>query len=196
MPLDGRARGGTVARLLFGALFAAPGLLIVGIGTGAIQVDPSSVHAPYWLIAMIGGMFSVVGVWLASRDTRVEPFLKPVVGPVVLFGLLTALHWVAFGPGVRECTGSVAIPFFSNSRQAGGLECRLAFGYGAVLFDGLFLSAGLSQLARKRLTGGAQALTEKASSTVLLVAIAPLLPVVLLAMAGKSGAQWIKERRS
>jgi hypothetical protein len=192
MLTDGRPRREAIGRFLFGAVFAVPGLLIVGIGTRTIQVDPSSVHGPYWLIGMIGGMFTVVGVWLASRGTRLEAVFKPVIGPVVLVCLLTALHWVAFGPGVRQCTGSVSLLFFSDSGQAGDLECRLAFGYGAVLFDGLFLSVGLSHFAKKRLTGVALSLTEKAGSAVLLLAIAPLLPVILVAIAVQAGTRWIK----
>lgn len=183
-----------LGRILFGSAFAVPGLLILGVGLRVVDVDPASVHAPHWLIAVLGGMFVVVGVWLYSRGTRVEPLLEAVVGPAALGGLLTALHWVAFGPGVRSCSGGITLPFVSAWRAVGGLECRMAFGFGALLFDGVLLSAGLSQLADHWLEGPSAKVADVLSKGVLLVAVAPLLPLLLVAFAFKAGAAAIAAR--
>lgn len=177
---------GFLGRLVFGALFAVPGLVILGVGLRVVEVDPSTVHAPYWLIAMLGGMFALAGVWLFSQGTRFEPFLQAIVGPAILVGILTALHWVAFGPGVRQCTGGFSLPFITGWRIAGDLECRMAFGYGALLFDGLFLSVGLAHAAELWLEGAPKTVAEGLSKAVLVVAILPLIPLLFLGIAGKA----------
>lgn len=177
-----------IARLFFGLAFGAPGLFLVGVGAGAIEVDPSSVRAPYWLIGMLGGMFTLAGAWLATRGTPLESGLKLVVGPAILIGMLVALHWVAFGPGERQCTGSVSIPFLSTRTGVGDLECRTAFGLGAVFFDGIFASVALGHLAEHRLRGRPKRVAEVASKGVLLLVLLPLLPLLLLAILLKAGA--------
>jgi len=50
--------------LLFGLPFLAAGIYITGIGLGVFEVEPSSVHAPLWVIAVSGGVFLLVGLLL------------------------------------------------------------------------------------------------------------------------------------
>lgn len=100
--------------------------------------------------------------------------------------MLVALHWVAFGPGVRRCSGGVSIPFLSTRTGVGNLGCRTAFGLVAVFFDGLPISAALAHVAERRLEGGRKRVPEALSKGVLLLVLLPLLPLLLLAMLLKS----------
>lgn len=169
-------------RLLVGGIFAAPGLLIVAVGTRTIEVDPSTVHAPYWLLTLLGSMFVVAGLWLMTDGTPVGRAMKLIVGPTILIGLLTALHWVAFGPGVRQCSGGIEIPFVTLWQTTGDMQCRLAFGLGAVVFDGLVLGGLLTQLAKKMGTGAGRVWTERIANAFIVLGLIPLLPLVLLAV--------------
>jgi hypothetical protein len=45
-----------------GAVSMGAGMPIMLVGTGTIQVSPSSIHAPHWVIGLIGGLFAAVGV--------------------------------------------------------------------------------------------------------------------------------------
>ena len=55
----------TLAGFLFGCPFVAAGIAIVLIGAKVIAVDPSSVHAPYWVLTVFGVSFAFAGlmVW-------------------------------------------------------------------------------------------------------------------------------------
>lgn len=183
---------GLLSRLLFGLVFAGPGLLLVGVGARVVQVDPSSVHAPYWLIGMMGGMFTVAGLWLATQGTRLESGLKLVVGPAIVIGMLVALHWVAFGPGVRKCSGGISIPLISARTGVGEIGCRTAFAFGAVFFDGLLISVALARAAERWLEGRPRSLADGLSKGILLLVLLPLLPLLLLAALLKAGARRLR----
>jgi hypothetical protein len=61
--------------LLFGGVFVAAGVAIALIGVRVIPVDPSSVHAPYWVIVVAGLSFAGGGlaVWgMAVTQARAE----------------------------------------------------------------------------------------------------------------------------
>lgn len=61
--------------LLFGLLFVAMGTFIVLIGRKIVHTDPSSVHAPFWVLTVAGVCFAAGGlmVWgMAARQQRAE----------------------------------------------------------------------------------------------------------------------------
>jgi hypothetical protein len=60
---------------LFGSVFVAAGVPIALIGLHVIRVDPSTVHAPYWVIVVCGACFAGGGfaVWgMAAKQLRAE----------------------------------------------------------------------------------------------------------------------------
>ncbi|MEO1128232.1 MAG: hypothetical protein AAFX05_00825 [Planctomycetota bacterium] len=61
MPLSQTTVQGSTS-IGIGAVTMCVGIPIMLVGTGTIRVSPSSVHAPYWVIGMIGGLFTTVGV--------------------------------------------------------------------------------------------------------------------------------------
>ena len=175
-----------------GGFATAMGLFIVAVAAGAVPADPGTIHAPSWVLHCAGGMFTLVGVWIATAGTPVGNGLNVVTGPVVLVGLLSILHWVAFGPGVRQCSGGVSIPFLSARGPVGDLGCRVGFGYGALLFDGILIGTLLSNWAERQLRGTLRSLATGIGNALIVI---PLLPfIVLLAGFSLVKALWIKVR--
>ena len=176
------------ARLVTGGAFALAGIGLELVAVGMIPVDPSSIHAPMWFIGTAAGMFALVGMWILSAGSALGRALGVVVGPAVLIGLLSMLHWVAFGPGVRQCSGGFSIPFFSTGGPVGDLECRFAFGYGALLFDGMLGGSLLSFWAKKKLEGTTLRVVDGVASALIVIPLAPfILLVALMGLASSTG---------
>lgn len=57
---------------LFGFLFVAMGAFILLLGLKVVYIDPSSVHAPYWVLSLLGGTFATSGmiVWSMILQER------------------------------------------------------------------------------------------------------------------------------
>lgn len=47
--------------VIFGLPFAGCGALLLLMYSGVIHLDPKSVHAPIWVLAVIGGLFFLAG---------------------------------------------------------------------------------------------------------------------------------------
>lgn len=56
--------------VLFGLLFAAAGVLIVLVAADKIPVDEDDIHAPRWVIGVIGCIFLLPGLWLMLHGVR------------------------------------------------------------------------------------------------------------------------------
>lgn len=50
--------------VIFGLPFAGMGAYAMMAGAGIVEVDPSSVHAPFWVLTAIGSVFAVAGLFL------------------------------------------------------------------------------------------------------------------------------------
>ena len=50
--------------ILFGLPFFIAGLPILSIGMGGMDYSKSSIHAPLWVIGVVGGLFAACGIWL------------------------------------------------------------------------------------------------------------------------------------
>lgn len=87
----------------FGAIFIGVGLLIAGVGTGWVPTDPSSVHAPGWVLQMVGLFFALAGTSFYTR--HLHPAVNGVVGVVLLSAFASVFSWVAFGAGTRHFEG-------------------------------------------------------------------------------------------
>lgn len=123
--------GSETAPWWFGAIFIATGAAIMGIGVGWIEVDPSSVHAPYWVLTACGGVFVLGGVmtWTSRLDERVNHLLA-----LILVGMFASIaSWIAFGPGEREFSGGASTGPISVGGSGGETLGRVMFGFGAVM---------------------------------------------------------------
>lgn len=136
--------------LFMGALFLLAGLMILFVALGWIMVDPETIHAPRWVLGILGGVFGLTGVAIlyyglinamgvedpTGREGADEKFsvVGWLLGLVIAGGMATVASWVAFGPGERAFSGSVGVGGLAigGSAQSETLG-RLVFGFGAVL---------------------------------------------------------------
>lgn len=135
--------------VLMGTAFLGAGLAIILIALDWIHVDPSSIHAPRWVLGVCGAMFALPGAWIlyhglanavgggppAERPEdgdafRVVPWL---IGMVITGGMTAVAAWVAFGPGERTFGGGAAIGPLHVGGSSSETPGRAVFGVGAVL---------------------------------------------------------------
>lgn len=123
-----------------GAAFMLAGLFIICIGTGLIPVDPASMRAPRWIIALCGAVLVLSGL-MAFVEVVGDAFVDPLAVLFIL-SFATVASWVALGSGDGAFYGSVALgpsPYRGGTRE---LISRFAFGMGAVSL--LALAGGIS----------------------------------------------------
>ncbi|HEX4440743.1 MAG TPA: hypothetical protein VH854_11775 [Thermoanaerobaculia bacterium] len=142
--------------IAFGCFLSAVGLSIIA---ASVWASSDKFQAPRWVVAGIGGAFVFFGSYLAViyalgfDPARSDETLPPPIVQLAFFvpGLsLFALpfHWVAFGSGPRQFSGSVSLPFLSFSHGTGAVSGRIWFGAFAVLIDLLILGTAI-KLVRK-----------------------------------------------
>jgi hypothetical protein len=109
----------------------AGGLAVaVGLGSSAaIVLHPESLRAPAWVAHAAASTFVVAGVALLAGACGARRLMQ-WLGVLIACGLLVPTLWIAFGPGGRNCSFSLA--FLSG--PASELACRGAFGAGALLW--------------------------------------------------------------
>jgi hypothetical protein len=140
------SRGSVV---LIGTIVALTGVAIM---SAAIWGGAEKFHAPRWVVGSFGGAFLLFGGWTAAvyalgydpqrpEETLPSPGvqLMALVPGMLLFA--APFHWIAFGPGPREFSTTLSIPFLSTRTGAPGLSGRIAFGLGAVVIDAILVAA-------------------------------------------------------
>ena len=181
-------------RLVLGLMFAAAGVLpmLAAFDIGPLQ--QKDINGPPWLAVVAGGIFVLGGIsLLAGEKARHHP-LSYVLVFAILAGLAAIGNWIAFGPGPRACGAALSTGFFTSSRAGGELECRIAFGVGALIMNGLLvwmLAAGL-----RKVMGPGPVLdrVEKVSEGILLLSLAPILLPMVIFLAGKSLFEAVRHR--
>lgn len=161
--------GGTF--LALGGFLCFMGAAIVCVALGWIRVDPSSLHAPRWVLGLSGGVFALLGgliLYYAVRNTflgggrppgsaRGEFFVAGwLVGGFVVTAFAAVAAWIAFGPGERQFSGSLGLGGISlwGTRLSGESVGRAVFGIGAVLTGALAVWGWLHGI--RRLMGGGE----------------------------------------
>ncbi len=141
-----------------GAVVALTGIAIVAV---SIFGSAEKFHAPRWVIAACGGAFLLLGGWTAAMyargydESRPEaalpsPWVQLAVLVPSLILLAAPFHWVAFGPGPRQFSGGLSIPFLSIRTGSSDTLGRIWFGIFAVLFDVILVFATIRLVARIR----------------------------------------------
>ena len=127
-------------RLLGGSLSAMVGALTAAL----IYRYPEQLHAPAWVAYTACSAFVFAGLTIVASESPLRRIHAWLV--VACIGaLLVPGAWLAFGPGVREC--SVSVPFFSTAGSE--LLCRGAFRFGALLVVALLVWVVLRALRQQ-----------------------------------------------
>lgn len=118
---------------LVGSIAAVVGLFLIGL---SIWGSGEGFNAPRWVVASAGGVFFLAGLAVFGRR---YPFFYgfTLALLVTLFG--ASVTWVSFGPGERQFSSTISIPFLSLSGPASELSGRICFAPGAILLDVLAL---------------------------------------------------------
>lgn len=124
--------------LWFGAIFVLAGGFIAAIGAGWVEVDPSSVHAPGWVLQLVGLVFMLGGAMCYTHvlGKRVQDGL----GVLMMVAFAAVFSWVAFGPGERQFSGGVSVGPASAGGRPGEWTGRIAFGFGSLLLWAIALA--------------------------------------------------------
>jgi len=173
------------AGIVLALLFAAAGLYPMIVALGIVPEWEEKMNAPAWVVFLAGSLFFIAGMWLLLQILAREDVAKTpgsVVGIAIFVGLAAIGNWVAFGGGDRgDCSGGISALGFGFSQAVSEIECRAAFGYGALLMD-LILLWGLAWwLANRAFPGSkpARALEKISQWGIGLL----LLPLILIALA-------------
>ena len=132
-----------LGQTLVGGLPLLMGGFIVLLSLDIIPSDESAFHAPRWVAAAAGGVFMVAGmavIWQNSFTHLQDVIWYKVVSHLLVGGIFLSFtiifNWVAFGPGEREFSSSVSIPFISFERaDSNASSGRFFFGIFALLLD-------------------------------------------------------------
>jgi hypothetical protein len=118
------------ARLVFGLVAMAAGLVPMALATGLITPRPGSMRAPEWVVFLAGCTFFLSGwlILLPEHWVRTRGFL----GVVLLSGFAAVFDWVSFGPGERHFSGGLSIGPLFSSGASDELTGRIVFGIAAV----------------------------------------------------------------
>ncbi len=128
--VDGKNRIEFRDALIGGAVAIAVGTFIIAI---SIWGDDSGFHAPRWVVGAAGSTFLLSGLAIIGQE---HPLVSGFIRALLLTTFGAVFTWVSFGPGDREFTSTVSIPFLSVSRSASDISGRICFAPGALLLDG------------------------------------------------------------
>ena len=108
---------------------------VAGVLTAAmIYLHPEGLHVPAWVAYVACAAFVFAGLTITADEFALRRTHAWLVVACAA-SLLVPGAWVAFGPGVHEC--SVSAPFLSGIGS--DLLCRGAFGIGAVIVAALLV---------------------------------------------------------
>ncbi len=132
--LDPKARWAIALACLAAGIF--PILAAFDIG----PLNRSDIHGPPWIGVVAGAIFCMGGLSILLAGGQRFGGVIPLLGILIVAGFAALGNWVAFGAGSRtDCSGGFSMAFFSSSGAASEIECRVAFGIGAVMLDGMLL---------------------------------------------------------
>ncbi len=184
-PSDGGAPAGGA---LLGALVALVGVMPILAGLGVPPFDRAPAEAPGWVPIVAGAMFVVAGLAVWAQGSPARHAVAEAAGFAVAVGLAVLAHWVALGPGRRACTSTLSAFWVTTWRRAPELECRIAFGVGALMLDAVLLLMLVHALGRRLGPYRLGRALERAGQALLVGTLLPF--VVLVALLALAGAAW------
>jgi hypothetical protein len=182
-------------RFFMGIAFAAAGIFPILAALDIGPFESSAIHGPPWIGVAVGAAFigGALFLWFQEAATR-HAWLGHLFALLIVAALAALANWIAFGPGPRECTGTFSFAMFTSARWAAGLDCRIAFGIGGMMCNGLLVVIAGKGLAQAGVTGGLPKLLEKIGAGMIVVAFAPLLLIFVVFKLVEQGAKWCWSR--
>jgi hypothetical protein len=184
-----------IGRGVIGLLFGLAGLFpfLAAFDVGPLRQE--DINGPPWLGAVAGGMFMLAGVAVSLGEKARDSLLSHVIALAIIAGFAAVGNWIAFGPGLRECSGGVSGFFFSSSYDLGNIECRSAFGIGAGMVNGMLLWMLAGTIRKLTGPGLLPDLIEKLGKAILLLSLLPILLPLVAVLVGKSFFEAWREYR-
>jgi hypothetical protein len=171
------------ARLALAALMIVVGVVAMLSACDLGPIARGKINGPPWIALVAGGLFVLAGSSLALGRGARSRLVSSILTFAMFAGFASLGNWIAFGAGPRACGAHFTGFLFTSSRLAGEIECRAAFGVGAMILNGLLFYLAARFLAKRLPPGRAAAAVEKTGSAVLLVCLVPiLLPLLLLGL--------------
>jgi hypothetical protein len=149
---------------VMGSLFIACGIPAILIGLGVIA--PAASDAPGWVATALGLMFSCAGAAIIvdygiggglgpagdfKPGTPLSIRVANLALGLAIVGLMASVFgWVAFGPGPRQFTSTLTLPFMPLRWRSGEWTGRAAFGAFSILLVVMFIACGVSGVQRLR----------------------------------------------
>jgi len=119
---------------VLGAGVAALGLYFLGMAAGVFEIEPGRLHAPVWVLGVVGIITMAVGIaLLTSRWSQ----LRLIMVAFILFGFIALSAWMVFWVDPESISGG--LPFISA--WTNGIIAKILVGTGF-----LFYPAMLKQL--------------------------------------------------
>jgi hypothetical protein len=115
------------------------GLSLVALGLAVMAgrvISPEGLNAPFWVAAVAVSAFIFAGISLTAHTLGIG-WLNTLANIAVVGALATPGFWILLDPGPKVCSGGFGL-FASGAGggwfgAAGELDCRLAFGAGAIV---------------------------------------------------------------
>ncbi len=126
------------------------GGFLLSIVFGWIHTDPSSIHAPLWVLGAVAMVFILAGVMIVLAGHDSLAWLNNIVIWLFVVCLAAPFNWVAFGEGERHFTSRSTAMGVTSTGAASESEGRMIFGIIAVIIDLVVVLAPLYALRRKR----------------------------------------------
>jgi len=132
-----------ISLVVFSSIFLCVGLVIFLGSVDVIHIPDENINAPRWVIASAGATFFLGGAMMLVNglkiilggDHWILSGLTNTLAMVMMLSLAIPFHWVAFGSGEREFSGSVGVGPVTFVDRGGEVGGRIAFGLFAVLLD-------------------------------------------------------------
>lgn len=195
MPVTSDQQLSPKGRLLVALVCVAAGVVPVLAAFDVGPLHQKDINGPPWLGAAAGGVIVLAGLALVSGESERFKWIASLAVILILACFAAIGNWIAFGPGLRQCTSSFSGFFFASSRVTADLECRIAFGIAAAMLEGLLLwgiGAGLGKLLGPGLL---PKLVEKLGQGIFLLALSPFLLILVVIVLSKGLAQALREYR-
>ena len=174
------------ARWFFGLFTVALGLAPMLAAFDVGPLHSRDINGPPWLGFVAGGIFVLGGLGVIAGERARNHPLSWLMFFAVIAGFAAIANWIAFGVGMRQCSVGISSFVFASTRAAAEIECRIAFGIGAGIMNGILLWSLGSGVA-KLLPGSRLArLVERVGQGVLLLALLPILVPVFAVLIAKS----------